>query len=403
MPGRIEIIGGYFRIRGNRIRRCILVTTILLAGICSGLAFYQLNFSKHLSVASAEADSILGLTNSYVSLYSKLRQHSNESLSPVPAQFRAEAAAIFKEEYNSDIYLAAEMVGVPRRYITTPPGDEEAIATLTMMSDSKSPGSYSQLLKRDGSLILRNMYPSIATEQSCVSCHNKIQSDNKIRWKVGDLMGAYVVERGVNATHTRYVLFGTLLGLLVSLLLWVALLAVKQHKSLKLQANNLKNLANTDPLTGCLNRRALDAHFNSLDPKLVANSLLLMLDIDHFKAINDTHGHEAGDAVLCWFSSQVKQQLRDTDIFARIGGEEFVVYCANIEENNAIRMAERIRSHIADGESVYGEITVNVTVSIGAVYTGQPPVQPLSRYKNIADRLLYMAKSSGRNRVVWSN
>ena len=66
-------------------------------------------------------------------------------------------------------------------------------------------------------------------------------------------------------------------------------------------------------------------------------------------------------------------------------------------------MAERIRSHIADGESVYGEITVNVTVSIGAVYTGQPPVQPLSRYKNIADRLLYMAKSSGRNRVVWSN
>ena len=295
------------------------------------------------------------------------------------------------------------MVGVPRRYITTPPGDEEAIATLTMMSESKSPGSYSRLLKREGSLILRNMYPSIATEQSCVSCHNKIQSDNKIRWKVGDLMGAYVVERGVNATHTRYVLFGTLLGLLVSLLLWVALLAVKQHKSLKLQANNLKNLANTDPLTGCLNRRALDAHFNSLDPKLVANSLLLVLDIDHFKAINDTHGHEAGDAVLCWFSEQVKQQLRDTDIFARIGGEEFVVYCANIEENNAIRMAERIRSHVADGESVYGEITVNVTVSIGAVYRGQPPVQPLSRYTNIADRLLYMAKTSGRNRVVWSN
>ena len=151
------------------------------------------------------------------------------------------------------------------------------------------------------------------------------------------------------------------------------------------------------------NRRALDEHFKSLDPKLVANSLLLMLDIDHFKAINDTHGHEAGDAVLCWFSAQVKQQLGDTDIFARIGGEEFVVYCANIEENNAIRMAERIRSHVADGESVYGEITVNVTVSIGAVYTGQPLVQPLSRYKNIADKLLYMAKSSGRNRVVWSN
>jgi len=393
-----------YRLRQRPLTSTVALKTlvVLLPGLIAGSLFYHLNFGKHLSVASAEADAILSLTNSYVSLYSKLRQESNGALAPVPAVFRAQAALQFNDVYSNEEHLTARMVGVPERYVATPPGDEGIISTLQMMASSDTVDPYSKLLKRDGSLLLRNMYPSRATEKSCVSCHNKIQNNSEL-WQIGDLMGAYIIERGVDTTHRRYLFSGLFLGLLVSLLTWLGLLALKQQKRLRAYAGSLEIQANTDSLTGCLNRRALDDFFKDFDQESMANCALLLLDLDHFKTINDTHGHEAGDAVLCWFSNEVRTQLRNDEVFARVGGEEFLIYISNISAEGAKSIAQRICTHVDSSVFTYNDIAIDVTVSIGAVHTGKTANSSIARYTKNADEQLYDAKAQGRNQVVWAS
>ncbi|MBW7471666.1 sensor domain-containing diguanylate cyclase [Marinobacter sp. F4218] len=158
--------------------------------------------------------------------------------------------------------------------------------------------------------------------------------------------------------------------------------------------------ARTDPLTGILNRRSF-LHDASLRLKLAQRkqkaSCLFMIDLDHFKRINDTCGHSTGDAVLCQFTDTIRQSIRATDVFGRLGGEEFALL---VEEprDSAHALAERLRNDIAGIEILTGDKPLMLTASIGLAFTeGEATIEDLLM---LADGAMYQAKMDGRNRVV---
>ena len=163
-------------------------------------------------------------------------------------------------------------------------------------------------------------------------------------------------------------------------------------------AAHWRTLANIDSLTGILNRRggenALAALVRSAQRR-DSRLAVLMCDIDHFKQVNDAHGHAVGDQVLAAVANTLQQCLREGDIVARFGGEEFLIAIAGMDEATLTGVAERLRAEVAvvDHPSVG-----RVTVSIGVAFwqPGESRAELLDR----ADAALYRAKAEGRNRVV---
>jgi two-component system cell cycle response regulator len=163
-------------------------------------------------------------------------------------------------------------------------------------------------------------------------------------------------------------------------------------------------LAVTDALTGLYNRRYMESHADSLVERAAARGKplsVLMVDIDHFKTINDTYGHNAGDDVLREFSDRLRSCIRGIDLACRHGGEEFVVVMPDTDLGVANKVAERIRRRIA-GEPFpieRGSRSVEVTISVGlAGRIG--PQDSCALIMKRADSALYRAKRNGRNRVV---
>jgi diguanylate cyclase len=164
-------------------------------------------------------------------------------------------------------------------------------------------------------------------------------------------------------------------------------------------AANLEN--GRDPLTRTLNRRFLPSILGreiSLAKSTQSPLALLMVDVDHFKAINDAHGHSAGDRVLSCVADQLLGAARGCDYVFRYGGEEFLIVLVEADQSEARLMAERIREGIAAQKPAVSEtVNVEITVSVGvASFEGHPDYQYLI---NLADKALYRAKHEGRNRV----
>ena len=177
----------------------------------------------------------------------------------------------------------------------------------------------------------------------------------------------------------------------------------RQKAELAQALEQIRQLATHDDLTGLLNRRAmldrmqLEQHrsLRSGSPLLIAQ-----LDIDHFKAVNDTHGHAAGDLVLQSFADTVRRNVRDTDVLARWGGEEFVLLLCDTPASDAVTLMERLRQAVQAMQVpvAQGGQPITVTVSIGLAR--HAPADPLAGTLERADRALYAAKAGGRNRVV---
>ncbi|PJI99656.1 diguanylate cyclase (GGDEF)-like protein [Acidovorax sp. 69] len=168
--------------------------------------------------------------------------------------------------------------------------------------------------------------------------------------------------------------------------------------------DDLRVMAVHDPLTGLLNRRgladALEAHFRS---RPAAMAHLLMVDIDHFKRINDTYGHKVGDLVLCSVAEVLQRTARQGDLTCRLGGEEFVVIALDMDGAGAMQLAERVRDAIersqVSGGSEHGAIHCTVTMGVSARFAS---AQALDESLQQADAALYRGKMLGRNRVVWA-
>lgn len=170
----------------------------------------------------------------------------------------------------------------------------------------------------------------------------------------------------------------------------------------KEQSAELRHLAESDALTGISNRRSFlelsQNYLRSEDDNESCVSLLL-LDIDHFKQINDTYGHQIGDKVLVDVANTVKQILRKQDYFARVGGEEFMVLLKDTEESTAQKVAEKIRSAIEGIEVVHHGSRVSCTISVGTTASKRKQAK-FDDLFNQADKALYSAKAKGRNCVV---
>jgi diguanylate cyclase (GGDEF)-like protein len=159
----------------------------------------------------------------------------------------------------------------------------------------------------------------------------------------------------------------------------------------------------TDALTGAHNREHFDTQLRSelsYARRHKSDVSLAFFDVDHFKKVNDTYGHPAGDAVLVALAETIRKMIRNEDVFARYGGEEFAVLCRSIDVAQAAVLAERLRERLAAGVTEHNGTRLSVTVSLGVAGFPETPVRGPEELIAAADGALYEAKASGRNRVV---
>jgi diguanylate cyclase (GGDEF)-like protein len=164
----------------------------------------------------------------------------------------------------------------------------------------------------------------------------------------------------------------------------------------------LQQISRVDGLTGLYNRRFWEEQFD-LEYKRGKRSdnpsSLIMLDIDHFKQVNDTYGHPAGDEVIRSLADVIKKATRETDLNARYGGEEFVILLTETPEKNVHFVAERIRKLVEESIVEYEGLTIKYTVSLGMAGF-RADYKDSTAWLDYADKALYKAKESGRNKVV---
>jgi diguanylate cyclase (GGDEF)-like protein len=166
--------------------------------------------------------------------------------------------------------------------------------------------------------------------------------------------------------------------------------------------HQLEEIGRVDGLTGLYNRRYWEEQFVmefKRDQRSESPSALIMLDIDHFKKVNDTYGHPAGDEVIKALAGIIKKATRETDIAGRYGGEEFAIILPDTPVANVEFVSERIRRMVEKCTVVYDEIEISFTISIGIAGFKQTH-KDSTQWLDSADKALYKAKESGRNQVV---
>jgi diguanylate cyclase (GGDEF)-like protein len=174
------------------------------------------------------------------------------------------------------------------------------------------------------------------------------------------------------------------------------------HKKELEQANkDLAILSQTDGLTKLFNRshwqQCIEAEFKRYTRSQHTSSLV-MLDIDHFKSVNDNYGHLVGDDVIRHLAKVVHEQVRETDVTGRYGGEEFVILLADTHLEDAIVFAERLRKTVEESVVIYNDIEINYTISLGVAEV-EPTFTTVSQWLEHVDSALYQSKENGRNKV----
>ena len=188
-----------------------------------------------------------------------------------------------------------------------------------------------------------------------------------------------------------YVYMCSLATILPPLIVWLVL---------RRMSDALRATAARDPLTQLLNRRGLDAALNTHFRRGAGTAHLLLIDIDHFKRINDTHGHHIGDAVLCGVADALRGAVRKGDLVCRLGGEEFAAICLESDGASALQVAERVRSAIEQKSMSQGArrngVHCTVTIGVSHGFIGEASLEQAMRQADVA---LYRGKSGGRNRI----
>ncbi len=188
-----------------------------------------------------------------------------------------------------------------------------------------------------------------------------------------------------------YVYMCSLATILPPLIVWLVL---------RRMSDALRATAARDPLTQLLNRRGLDAALNTHFRRGAGTAHLLLIDIDHFKRINDTHGHHIGDAVLCGVADALRGAVRKGDLVCRLGGEEFAAICLESDGASALQVAERVRSAIEQKSMSQGArrngVHCTVTIGVSHGFIGEASLEQAMRQADVA---LYRGKSAGRNRI----
>jgi two-component system cell cycle response regulator len=167
--------------------------------------------------------------------------------------------------------------------------------------------------------------------------------------------------------------------------------------------DRISEMAITDGLTGLYNRRHLDERLDEMfehSVRLHEPLSVVMFDIDHFKKVNDTYGHQVGDVVLTQFAQLLKHVARDIDRIGRYGGEEFMVLLPGTVLDAGVTFAKRVRQEVEAHQFEYDGGLLNCTISAGVAAYPQPRIHTRQHLVKAADDALYVAKTTGRNRVV---
>lgn len=180
-----------------------------------------------------------------------------------------------------------------------------------------------------------------------------------------------------------------------------------QQDGLRASVRKGLHAALTDPLTGLFNRRYVMPHLTRMAEEALTDGrqfAVMMLDIDHFKSINDRYGHAAGDQVLIALADRLRQNLRSIDLVGRVGGEEFLVAMPKTSARAARHAANRLRRIIGSTPFLLGEsgVSISISVSVGVAVSDAVTTadRPLAQLCHLADNALYCAKNAGRNRVA---
>jgi diguanylate cyclase (GGDEF)-like protein len=194
----------------------------------------------------------------------------------------------------------------------------------------------------------------------------------------------------------------SLVALLITLVLEALIIFYPLLRSVRSLTHDLNKAALTDPLTAINNRRGFQGSME-VALKNTDNTALMILDIDHFKSVNDEHGHIAGDRCIQHLVKLINMFLKEGDVIGRIGGEEFAVLLSNTSLPAAIATAEELRRAVENTPCELKDIdceadSMSVTVSVGLVLLTSK--SKLSDILQQADKLLYQAKNTGRNQVV---
>ncbi len=272
-----------------------------------------------------------------------------------------------------------------------------------LVSFDKGETEYSRMVNINNKYIFRYMAP-VYMENNCMPCHK--QQD----YKIGDVRGGISItfdntEITEEFTENKYILI-TLFILTVIILLGVlAVLSFILMRKLSGAYEKISSMAITDELTQLYNRRhffpKLEEEFETA--KRYSHPLsCILIDIDNFKSINDTYGHQAGDIVLRTISDTIKSNCRKTDTVARFGGEEIIILLSETDCDNALKLAEKLRMSIKEINFDFNNQKVNITISLGvAGFTIEEisEVQDIKSIIKFADEAMYTAKNKGKDRV----
>ncbi len=217
------------------------------------------------------------------------------------------------------------------------------------------------------------------------------------------MLGLVLVNPRLSAPYSANALATLLVGMayLAAFFHFYANLSISYLARIRALNERLLHLAMHDVLTGLLNARA---YYESCDRALLAARragrpcAVLFIDLDHFKAVNDTHGHAAGDEVLRRVAAQVRAQVRRSDLAGRIGGEEFSVFLPDTHEAQALMLAEKLRASIEALSIEVGDLRLHVTASLGVAASSRADGS-MAQLQQQADTAMYRAKAQGRNRV----
>jgi len=285
-----------------------------------------------------------------------------------------------------------------QRHLTTP---EQRDRALLVRTDAQNAG---QVLKLDGPKFGLGRHPD---NQACIDddgisrFHARISVDGEKYWveDLGSSNGTYINGRRVTSCELNN---GDTLNLGPRVSFRFSSATAHEERVLK----QLYESSVRDPLTGAFNRHYFSSQLASEVAFAARHDTplsVVLLDIDFFKKVNDTHGHLGGDAALVHLTNVFAKGLRTEDLLSRYGGEEFVILLRGIPVERAVAVADRLRVSLESQPVVHGEATFTVTASFGcaslACCAGAAPEVLLET----ADRRLYRAKEAGRNRVVASD
>lgn len=294
--------------------------------------------------------------------------------------------------------------------------DASEIDLLRRMN-AKSLNEYESVVDLEGQKWLYLAVPIDRSTPGCMKCHGEPanapaelvamygdkagfhESPNTIRALISIRIPLHSIKKaGDQMAQTLTLVTSMVLFGIYAVLAFLIRRVDTQQRFILQQNQDLERLSMTDLLTGVLNRHGLQKRSSEILNRAARFGhpvALLMLDLDHFKQINDRHGHLVGDLVLKHFAETIQANLRGSDIFGRWGGEEFLVIAPHLNLNEAEKMAEKLRSAI---EAVEFDSGVHLTTSIGvSEYNSGEPASALIKR---ADHALYAAKEAGRNRVI---